>query len=110
MLSKTGADDTVANKFASSAGSKIIPMLRRERSKFIHFNKDPSTAARILGPSWRRRRSVASAQANPRITLLSPLCTTANDPLEVSCWVDSVEKVPNLKSLQICQNANGIFD
>jgi hypothetical protein len=25
-------------------------------------------------------------------------------------WADSVEKVPNLKSLQICQNANGIFD
>jgi len=25
-------------------------------------------------------------------------------------WADSVEKVPNLKSLQICQNTIGIFD
>jgi len=28
MLSKTGADDAVANKFASSAGSKTTSMLR----------------------------------------------------------------------------------
>jgi len=27
-----------------------------------------------------------------------------------SLWADSVEKVPNLKSLQICQNTNDIFD
>ena len=66
---------------------------RREREPVSDIDTAAADSLKVLDPKWPIR------EADTRATVVNLLLVT-----------DSVEKVPNLKSLQICQNANDIFD
>jgi hypothetical protein len=54
--------------------------------------------------------SFASSIQCPRHVGFAPKNGSQSDNVESTRWADSVEKVQNPKSLQICQNTNDIFD